>query len=135
MCAHLPRAHRSLLNSLLFAVHSRRGIIDFLSLTLSLVSEYSTRGGISAKDSLFINPSVCRSFSISERVFGPIPFSVSIILLNLSFSQLPRMLMMRSVHFLLIMSMMSLMGQMQVCSSFLVNEIALILGSYLITMN
>ena len=98
----------------LFAVHFKRGIIDFLSSVPSVVREYSTRGGISAKDSLVIKPSVWRPFSVSESVFGLMPFNVSMSLLNLSFPQLPNALMMRSVHFLLIMSMMPLSGQMQV---------------------
>jgi len=51
-------AHRVLSMVLLFAVHSRSGIIDFLSSVPSFVSAYSTRGGISAKDSRVIRPSV-----------------------------------------------------------------------------
>ena len=110
-------SHRSLSMLLLFAVHSKRGIIDFLSSMPSFVREYSTRGGISAKDSLVIRPSAWSSLSVSDRVFGLIPFNVSMILLNLSFLELPSALMIRSAHFLLIRSMMPLSGQMQVCSS------------------
>ena len=98
---------------LLFAVHSKRGIIDFLSSVPSVVREYSTRGGISAKDSLVIKPSAWRSFSVSDRVFGLIPRSVSMSLLNLSFPLLPKVLMISSAHFLLITSMIPLSGQMQ----------------------
>ena len=98
---------------LLFAVHSKSGIIDFLSSVPSFVSEYSTRGGISANDSRLIKPSACRSFSVSDRVFGLMPFNVSISLLNLSFLLLPMVLMISSAHFLLITSMIPLSGQMQ----------------------
>jgi len=107
-------AHRVLSMVLLFAVHSRSGIIDFLSSIPSFVREYSTRGGISAKDSRVISPSVCRSFSVSESVFGLMPCRVSIILLNLSFPWLPNVLIMRSAHFLLITSMMPFRGQRHV---------------------
>ena len=120
---------------LLFAVHSKRGIIDFLSSTPSLVREYSTLGGISAKGSRLIKPSAWRSFSVPDRVFGLIPFNVSMSLLNLSFPLLPRVLMMSSAHFLLITSMMPLSGQRQVCSSFSHMMIAFIEDSDCVTIN
>jgi hypothetical protein len=99
---------------LLFAVHSRSGIIDFLSSVPSFVREYSTRGGISAKDSRVIRPSFWRSFNVSESVFGLMPCRVSIILLNLSFPWLPNVLIIRSAHFLLITSIMPFRGQRHV---------------------
>ena len=119
----------------LFAVHSKSGIIDFLSSVPSFVREYSTRGGISAKDSRLIKPSAWRSFSVSDRVFGLMPFNVSMSLLNLNFPQLPMVLMMRSAHFLLIISMMPFSGQMQICSSFLHMMTAFFEDSDCVTIN
>ena len=128
-------SHRSLFVLLLFAVHSKRGIIDFLSSAPSFVKEYSTRGGISAKASRLIKPSAWRFFSVSDRVFGLMPLNVSTSLLNLNFPQLPNALMMRSDHFLLIRSMMPFSGQMQVCSSFSHMMIAFVEDSDCVTIN
>ena len=69
---------------LLVAAHFSRGIIALLSSAPSLVREYSTRGGISAKDSLLISPSACSSFNVSDNVFGLIPSNSFIRPLNLS---------------------------------------------------
>ena len=127
--------HRSLFTCSLFAVHSRRGIIDFLRSTPSFVSEYSTRGGISANDSLWIRPSVWSSFRVSDRVFGLMPCRVSIIWLNLSFPLLPNVLIMSSAHFLLIMSIMPLSGHRQVWFGFSHMLVAFFGDSNCVTIN
>ena len=127
--------HRSLFTCSLFAVHSRRGIIDFLSSTPSFVSEYSTLGGISAKDSRLIKPSVWSSFRVSDRVFGLMPFRVSIIWLNLSFPLLPKVLMISSAHFLLIMSIMPFSGHRQVWFGFSHMFVAFFVDSNCATIN
>ena len=120
---------------LLFAVHSKSGIIDFLSSAPSFVREYSTRGGISANDSRLIKPSAWSSFSVSDSVFGLIPLKVSMILLNRSFPQLPNALIIRSAHFLLIRSMTPLRGQRQGCSSFSHMIFAFVEDSDCVTIN
>ena len=97
----------------LVAAHFIRGIIASPSSIPSCDREYSTRGGISAKDSLFMSFSVWSSFSVSERVFGLIPFNCFIRSLNRSVPWLRRALMIRSAHFLPIMSMIPLRGQKQ----------------------
>lgn len=115
-CARTPRyveAHLSLFPCSLVAAHFKRGMIAFLSSIPSRVSEYSTRGGISAKDSLLINPSAWSSFSVSDKVFGLIPPNSSIKPLNLSLSRLPRALTIKSAHFLLMTSMTPSRGQKQ----------------------
>ncbi len=116
LCAGILRyvgAHLSLFTSSLVAAHFKTGMIAFLSSMPSCVSEYSTRGGISAKDSLMTNPSACSSFKVSDNVFGLIPFNSFISPLNLSFPRLPRALMIKSAHFLLMTSMTPLRGQKQ----------------------
>ena len=127
--------HRLLSIPPLFAVHSKRGIIDFLRSTPSFVREYSTRGGISAKDSLLIKPSAWSSFSVSDRVLGLMPCRVCINLLNLSFPWLPNVLMIKSAHFLLIRSITPFRGQMQVCCSLLFIIVTFFEDSNYITIN
>ena len=88
-------------------------MIAFLSSAPFSVSEYSTRGGISAKDSLLIICSVWRSLSVSDKVFGLMPLNSFIKSLNLKVPRLPRALTTKSVHFLLMTSMTPFMGQRQ----------------------
>ena len=114
-CAGVPwhvEVHFLLLGSLV-AAHFIRGIIAFPSCIPSCDREYSTLGGISAKGSLFMSFSACSSFSVSERVFGLIPFSCFMRSLNRSVPWFRKALMTRSVHFLPMMSMIPLMGQKQ----------------------
>ncbi len=99
-------------------IHFRRGRIAFLSSAPSFVREYSTRGGISAKDSRLISPSVCSSFSVSDRVFGLTLSRVFIKLVNRSFPLFPNALIIISAHFLLMMSMTPFTGQKQVLLCF-----------------
>ena len=93
------------------AAHRISGIIAFPSSIPSSVSEYSTRGGISAKDCRVISFSACRSLSVSERVFGLMPPSSFMRSVNLSLPLLQSPLMIRSAHFLLMTSMTPSMGQ------------------------
>ena len=102
-----------LLRCSLIAAHLKRGTIAAASSMPSWDSEYSTRGGISAKLSLLIILSACSCFSVSERVFGLMPSNSFNKLLNRSFRRLQRTLMMKSAHFLLMMSMIPSIGQKQ----------------------
>ena len=127
--------HRLLSMPPLFAVHSKRGIIDFLRSIPSFVREYSTRGGISAKDSRLIRRSAWSSFSVSDNDLGLMPCKVSISLLNLRVPQLPNALIIRSAHFLLIRSITPFRGQMQVCCSFSYMIVAFFVDSDYFTIN
>ncbi len=69
----------SLLSQVLDDAHSIKGIIDLLNVSPSFVNEYSTRGGISANASLLIKPSLFSSFSLSAKLLGLMPPSLSLI--------------------------------------------------------
>ena len=97
----------------LLIVHSRRGRIASHSSLPSPVRKYSTLGGISAKASLPINPSLCRTARVSVSVLGLIPLSSLISPLNLSRWRFPSTWMMSSAHFLEMVSMTPSRGHTQ----------------------
>jgi len=86
-------------------------MIAFHSPLPSSVREYSTRGGISAKDSRCTKPSFCSFFRVSETVFGLTICSCFMSSLNRALPQLPMTLIIKSAHFLPITSIMPSSGQ------------------------
>ena len=95
----IPASHRSLFRLSRSDAHRSRGTIAFRSSDPSSVKKYSTRGGISEKDSRPINRSSRSSFNVSDRVLGLIPSSSDIRSLNRSRPDTPSLLMIRSAHF------------------------------------
>jgi len=80
--------------------HLIRGMIDSRNPIPSSVRKYSTRGGISEKDSRPTKCSSCSSRNVSESVFGLTPCSSDIRALNLIRPEVPSLLMMSRAHFL-----------------------------------
>lgn len=96
----------------LFIVHSRRGRMASQRSRPSSVRKYSTLGGISENASRPTNPSRRRTASVSVRVFGLIPASSFESSLNRMRGRLPSTWMIKSAHFLEIVSITPSSGQM-----------------------
>jgi len=105
--------HRCLSTISRFSAHWIKGRTASQSCFPSSVREYSTRGGISGKDSRWMRFSIRRSFNTSARVLGLIPLSLCIMSLNRIFSWWPMMLMIRMAHFFAMILMIPSRGHRQ----------------------